>query len=99
MRPSFANRKPVAFDPGQGQFLLPRHHLVMMNLAEGIMPITSVFIVGAIVLAFVVFAAALAWSEHQTRHWRQSAQSVPEKEPEIRHTSAAPQRQRDLRPV
>ena len=64
------------------------------------MPITSVLIVSAIVLAFVVFAAVLAWSEHQTRHWRQSDQSVPENEPEkIKQTAPASQRQRDLRPV
>jgi hypothetical protein len=45
------------------------------------MPITSALIVSGIVLAFVVFAVVLAWSEHQTRHWRQSAQSVPANEP------------------
>jgi len=64
------------------------------------MPITSVLIVSAIVLAFLVFAAALAWSERQTRHWRQSAQSVPANEPEkIAQTAPISQRQRDLRPV
>lgn len=64
------------------------------------MPITSVLIVSAIVLAFTVFAVVLAWSEHQTRHWRQSAQSVPEKEPKtIKQTSLRSQRQRDLSPV
>jgi len=61
------------------------------------MPITSVLIVSAIVAAFVVFAAALAWSEYQTRHWRQSVQSVPGNEPEkiVQHPAAAnSQRQR-----
>jgi len=55
------------------------------------MPLTSVLIVSAIVVAFVVFAVVLAWSEHQTRHWRQSAQSVPENEPAKieQHPSAA----------
>jgi len=64
------------------------------------MPITSVLIVSGIVLAFVVFAVVLAWSEHQTRYWRQSAQSVPGNEPDtIAQTAPASQRQRDLRPV
>jgi len=45
------------------------------------MPLTSVLILSAIVLAFVVFAVVLAWGEHQTRHWRQSDQAVPENEP------------------
>lgn len=60
------------------------------------MPITDVLIVGAIVLAFAVFAAVLAWSEHQTRQWRQSAQSVPGDEPgkiEQRRTASAPHRE------
>jgi hypothetical protein len=64
------------------------------------MPITSVLIVSGIVLAFVVFAVVLAWGEHQTRHWRQSAQSVPANKPEkIAQTAPASQRQRDLSPV
>jgi hypothetical protein len=46
------------------------------------MPITDLLIVSAIVLAFAAFAAVLAWSEHQTRHWRQSGQSVPGNEEE-----------------
>jgi multisubunit Na+/H+ antiporter MnhC subunit len=60
------------------------------------MPITNVLIVGAIVLAFAVFAAVLAWSEHQTRHWRQSAQSVPRNEPgkiEQHRTASTSQRE------
>jgi hypothetical protein len=31
-------------------------------------PITDVIIITAIVLAFVVFGATLAWAERQTRH-------------------------------
>lgn len=55
------------------------------------MPITDVLIVSAIVLAFAAFAAVLAWSEHQTRHWRQSGQSVPENEGQniARHRTAS----------
>jgi multisubunit Na+/H+ antiporter MnhC subunit len=49
---------------------------------EGFMPLTSIFILSAIVVAFALFAAVLAWSEHQTRHWRQSAPSSPENERE-----------------
>jgi hypothetical protein len=45
------------------------------------MPIENALIVGAIVLAFVVFAAVLAWGEHRTRHWRQSDQSAPSNKP------------------
>jgi hypothetical protein len=64
------------------------------------MPISSALIVSGIVLAFVVFAVVLAWGEHQTRHWRQSAQYVPANEPDkIAQTAPASQRQRDLRPV
>jgi multisubunit Na+/H+ antiporter MnhC subunit len=64
------------------------------------MPITSALIVSAIVLAFLVFAVVLAWSEHQTRHWRQSAQSVPDNEAgKIKQTAPSSPRQRDLRPV
>lgn len=64
------------------------------------MPITSALIVSGIMLAFVVFAVVLAWAEHQTRHWRQSAQSVPANKPEkIAHTASASQRQRDLTPA
>jgi hypothetical protein len=32
------------------------------------MPTTSIFIIAGIILMFVVFAAALAWGEYQTRH-------------------------------
>jgi multisubunit Na+/H+ antiporter MnhC subunit len=32
------------------------------------MPIAEAFIVAAIVAAFVIFAAVLAWAEYQTRH-------------------------------
>lgn len=40
------------------------------------MPITSIIILAAIVSAFMVFAAVLAWGERQTRHlgWQNIAQ-------------------------
>jgi hypothetical protein len=61
------------------------------------MPITSILIVGAIVVAFAMFAAVLAWSEHQTRHWRQSPQSIPDGEPEtIERVAPQPHRQHEL---
>jgi hypothetical protein len=64
------------------------------------MPISDVLMVGAIVLAFVVFAAALAWSEYRTRHWRQIAHSVPPNAPEkVERKAANSYRRRDLRPV
>ncbi|MGC1355930.1 MAG: hypothetical protein WA851_09110 [Xanthobacteraceae bacterium] len=47
------------------------------------MPLTTILVVSAIVLAFAAFAAVLAWSEHQTRHWRQSDQSAPEHESKV----------------
>jgi multisubunit Na+/H+ antiporter MnhC subunit len=38
------------------------------------MPVAEAFVVAAIVIAFVIFAAVLAWAEHQTRHLGQAAQ-------------------------
>jgi hypothetical protein len=35
---------------------------------EPTMPITSVFILAGIILAFIVFGVVLAWAEYQTRH-------------------------------
>jgi multisubunit Na+/H+ antiporter MnhC subunit len=32
------------------------------------MPITDAFIIAAIVAAFAIFGAVLAWAEYQTRH-------------------------------
>jgi hypothetical protein len=40
----------------------------MMSKKEGIMSITSIIILAAIVSAFVLFGAVLAWGEYQTRH-------------------------------
>jgi multisubunit Na+/H+ antiporter MnhC subunit len=66
------------------------------------MPLTSILILSVIVLAFAVFAAVLAWSEHQTRHWRQNDQPVPEnglKKVERDVTASHSNRQRALTPV
>jgi hypothetical protein len=37
------------------------------------MPITSILIIAGVILMFIVFAAALAWGEYQTRHVGRSA--------------------------
>jgi hypothetical protein len=42
------------------------------------MPITSAFIIAAIVLAFIVFAVVLAWGDHQTRNLRRPARADAE---------------------
>ena len=61
------------------------------------MPLTSVLILSAIVLAFLLFAAVLAWGEHQTRHWRQSDQPVPENEPKkLEHLPVRSSSRREL---
>jgi multisubunit Na+/H+ antiporter MnhC subunit len=46
----------------------------MMTIKEDTMPITEAFVVAAIVIAFVIFAAVLAWAEHETRHLGQATQ-------------------------
>jgi formate hydrogenlyase subunit 3/multisubunit Na+/H+ antiporter MnhD subunit len=38
------------------------------------MPVIDVFIVAAIVTAFIFFGVVLAWAEYQTRHLAQAAQ-------------------------
>jgi hypothetical protein len=48
------------------------------------MPITEALVVAGIVAAFFIFAAVLAWAEHQTRHL-----SWPSQEPDERVRATA----------
>jgi hypothetical protein len=43
------------------------------------MPITDAFIIAAIVAAFAIFGAVLAWAEYQTRHLPRSAQHAADR--------------------
>jgi hypothetical protein len=42
---------------------------------EALMPFMNILILTGIILAFAIFAAALAWGEYQTRHLGHGAQS------------------------
>ena len=43
------------------------------------MPITDAFIIAAIVAAFAIFGAVLAWAEYQTRHLPRPAQHAADR--------------------
>jgi len=40
------------------------------------MPITTIIILCAIIVAFLLFGVVLAWGELQTRHWSREQQSA-----------------------
>ncbi len=64
------------------------------------MPTTDAFMIAAIVLIFIVFGAALAWADYQTRNVRQpSRQSVADVAPKAGATTtiqARPAQRKEL---